>query len=145
MDKKERSTLRKLKHKNYEDFLLIIRGAEAGAAAGLVCVLFRFLLSKAEEYLYIIIDAVKGSPVKSALWIAALAVLGIIVAKIIKLVPDAASSGIPQVNAEVKGLLSPSWWKVIIAKLVGSTVSVFSGLSLGREGPSVQFLSLIHI
>lgn len=139
MDKKEKSTLRKLKHKNYEDFLLIIRGAEAGVAAGLVCVLFRFLLSKAEEYLYIIIDAVKGSPLKSALWIAALAVLGIIVAKIIKLVPDSASSGIPQVNAEVKGLLSPNWWKVIISKLVGSTVSVFSGLSLGREGPSVQF------
>ena len=49
MDKKEKSTLRKLRRKNYEGFLLIVRGLETGVAAGLVCVLFRFLLSKAEE------------------------------------------------------------------------------------------------
>lgn len=139
MDKKEKSTLRKLKHKNYEGFLLIIRGIETGIAAGLVCVLFRFLLSKAEEYLYIIINAVKESPLKSALWIAALAVLGIAVSLIIKTEPDSGSSGIPQVTAEIRGIISPKWWKVIIAKLFGSTVSVFSGLSLGREGPSIQF------
>lgn len=113
--------------------MLIIRGAEAGVAAGLVCVLFRFLLSKAEEYLYIIIDAVKGSPVKSALWIAALAVLGIIVAKIIKLVPDAASSGIPQVNAEVKGLLSPAGGKLSLQNLWEAPFPYFQGLvSAGR-------------
>lgn len=139
MDQREKNTLRKLKHKNYEDFLLIIRGIESGVAAGLVCVLFRFLLSKAEEYLYIIIDAVKTSPWRSALWIFALAALGVMVSLVIRRVPDSGSSGIPQVNAEVKGLISQNWWKVIIAKLFGSTVSVFSGLSLGREGPSIQF------
>lgn len=139
MDKKEKSTLRKLKHKNYEGFLLIIRGIETGIAAGLVCVLFRFLLSKAEEYLYLIINAVKGSPLRSAMWICALALLGVIVSLIIKKVPDSGSSGIPQVTAEIRGIISPNWWKVITAKLFGSTISVFSGLSLGREGPSIQF------
>ena len=139
MNKKEKNTLRKLKKKNYEGFLLIIRGLEVGIAAGLICVLFRFLLSKAEEYLYAVLDAVKSSPVKSALWIAALAVLGIVVAAVIKKVPDSGSSGIPQVSAEVQGIISPNWWKVITAKLFSATVSVFSGLSLGREGPSIQF------
>ena len=80
MNKKEKSTIRKLKNKKYEGFLLIIRGIETGIAAGLVCVLFRFLLSKAEEYLYTIIDAVKGRPLISALWICALAAMGILVA-----------------------------------------------------------------
>ena len=139
MNKKEKSTIRKLKNKKYEGFLLIIRGIETGIAAGLVCVLFRFLLSKAEEYLYTIIDAVKGRPLISALWICALAAMGILVALIIKKAPDSASSGIPQVTAEIRGRISPNWWKVILGKLFGSTVSVFSGLSLGREGPSVQF------
>ena len=139
MNKKEKSTIRKLKNKKYEGFLLIIRGIETGIAAGLVCVLFRFLLSKAEEYLYTIIDAVKGRPLISALWTCALAAIGILVALIIKKVPDSASSGIPQVTAEIRGRISPNWWKVILGKLFGSTVSVFSGLSLGREGPSVQF------
>ena len=108
MDKKERSTLRKLRRKNYEGFLLIVRGLEAGVAAGLVCVLFRFLLSKAEEYLYIIIERVKGSPLAAAGWIAALCALGIIVSLIIKRVPDSGSSGIPQVGAEARGLM-PHW------------------------------------
>lgn len=139
MNKKEKNTLRKLQKRNYEGFLLIVRGIETGVAAGLVCVLFRFLLSKAEEYLYIIIESVKGSTVRSVLWIAALAVLGILVSLVVKHVPDSGGSGIPQVSAEVKGILSPCWWKVIPAKLFGATVSVFSGLSLGREGPSVQF------
>ena len=139
MDKKERSTLRKLRRKNYEGFLLIVRGLEAGVAAGLVCVLFRFLLSKAEEYLYIIIERVKGSSLAAAGWIAALCALGIIVSLIIKRVPDSGSSGIPQVGAEARGLMDADWRRVIPAKLFGSTVSVFSGMSLGREGPSVQF------
>lgn len=34
--------------------------------------------------------------------------------------------------------MNPSWWRIIIAKLAGSTASVFAGLSLGREGPSIQ-------
>ena len=34
--------------------------------------------------------------------------------------------------------MSPSWWKVLVAKIIGGTASVFAGLSLGGEGPSVQ-------
>lgn len=139
MEKKEKSTLRKLKNKKYEGFLLIVRGIETGIAAGLLCVLYRFLLSKAEEYLYIVIDYVKSNALRSTVWIILLAVLGILVAFIIKRVPDSSGSGIPNVTAEIKGYLSPSWWRVIVAKLFGSTVSVFSGLCLGREGPSIQF------
>ena len=139
MEKKIKSTLRKLKHKKYEGFLLIIRGIEIGIAAGLLCVLYRFLLSKAEEYLYRIIDYVKNSPAQSALWVFLAAALGAVVAFIIKRVPDTSGSGIPNVTAEINGHVSACWWKVIIAKLFGSTISVFSGLSLGREGPSIQF------
>lgn len=139
MKEQEKTTLRKLRREKAESFFLIIRGAEVGVFAGLVCVLYRFLLSQAETMLYKVIDAVKGNPIKSTLWIAALAILGALVALIIKAVPDSGGSGIPQVNGEIKGYLSPSWWRVIIAKLVGSTASIFSGLALGREGPSIQF------
>lgn len=139
MKEQEKTTLRKLRREKAESFFLIIRGAEVGVFAGLVCVLYRFLLSQAESLLYRVIDFVKGSPVKCIIWIAALAILGALVALIIKAVPDSGGSGIPQVTGEIKGYLSPSWWKVIIAKLVGSTASIFSGLALGREGPSIQF------
>ena len=84
MEKKIKSTLRKLKHKKYEGFLLIIRGIEIGIAAGLLCVLYRFLLSKAEEYLYRIIDYVKNSPAQSALWVVLAPALGVVEAFILK-------------------------------------------------------------
>ena len=47
-------------------------------------------------------------------------------------------SGIPQVQGEMKGYLNQNWLKVILAKIIGGTLCIIGGLSLGREGPSVQ-------
>lgn len=138
MKEKKKSTFRKIEYHRKESFYLIIRGIEVGTAAGLICVLYRFLLSKAEEYLFTVLDYIKGNPLKIALWLIALAVIGFIVSQIVKWEPMASGSGIPQTAGEIKGHFSPSWWKIIAAKLTGSTISVFSGLALGREGPSVQ-------
>lgn len=139
MREKEKSTIRKIEQKKTESIYLIIRGVEVGIAAGLICVLYRFLLSKAEEYLYNVLDYIKGSPLKTGLWLALLALIGAGVSFIIKWEPLAGGSGIPQLTGEIKGYLSHKWLRVIAAKLAGSTASVFAGLSLGREGPSIQF------
>lgn len=138
MKEKKKSTFRKIEYHRKESFYLIIRGIEVGIFSGLICVLYRFLLSKAEEYLYTVLNYIHGNPAKITIWIIALALIGFLVSLIVKWEPDASGSGIPQVSGEIRGYLSPNWWKVILAKLVGSTTSVFSGLSLGREGPSVQ-------
>lgn len=139
MKEKLKSTFRKLEYHRTESFYLIVRGIEVGIASGLICVLYRFLLSGAEKYLYIVIDYVKGNPIKTALWLFLLSLLGAAVSFIIKWEPLAGGSGIPQVTGEIRGHLSHNWLRVIFAKLIGSTVSVFAGLSLGREGPSIQF------
>jgi H+/Cl- antiporter ClcA len=138
MKKKQKSTLRKIEHHSRESFYLIVRGTEVGLMAGLVCVAYRKMLALSEGWLFQIIDIVKGSPLKTALWLIALGFIGVAVSYIVKLVPDAGGSGIPQVTGEVKGYLTSNWVKVLAAKLVGGTLSVFAGLSLGREGPSVQ-------
>lgn len=139
MKEKRKTTLRKLENGRKESFYLIIRGLEVGITAGLTCVLYRFLLSFAEEKLMKIITAVSGNPLKIVLWLGILALLGIFVWFIItKWQPLSAGSGIPQVSAELGGYINHSWWRIILAKLVGSTTSVFAGLSLGREGPSIQ-------
>lgn len=135
---KKKNTIRKIEYKNKESLFLLVRGLEVGIAAGLVCVLYRYLLSFAEKFLYKVIDWTGGIPLRTALWLLVLAVLGIFVAFINRWEPMAAGSGIPQINSEIKGRLNPLWVRVIAAKLVGGTTSVFAGLSLGREGPSVQ-------
>ena len=138
MSNKEKTTIRKIRFKKTESIYLIIRGLEVGIASGLVCVLYRYALQFAESGLMKTLDYIKGSPTKTALWLLLCALLGIIVYFINKLEPDAAGSGIPQVSGEIRGYFSLNWWRVIIAKFIGGTTSVFCGLSLGREGPSVQ-------
>lgn len=137
-NKKNISTFRKIQQKNTESFYLIIRGIEVGVVAGLVSVLYRFMLSGAEKYLNQIITNVKGNSLKTALWLTALAVMGTIVSLIVKCEPLSSGSGIPQIAGEIRGYLSANWIKTVLAKLIGGTISVFAGLSLGREGPSIQ-------
>ena len=108
MKEQRRTTLRKLENSRKESLYLIIRDVAVGVVSALVCVLYRYLLNFAEDYLLKIIDIVKGSPVKVAVWIAALAVIGALVALIIKKEPIAGGSGIPQVSAELGGYMNPS-------------------------------------
>lgn len=138
MKEKEKTTYRKIEYHRKESIYLIIRGLEVGLAAGIVSVLYRYSLSFAEEGLIKVLDFVKGNPLRIVLWLILLAVIGVFVSFINKWEPMAAGSGIPQVNGEIKGNFNPDWIKIILGKFIGGTASVFSGLSLGREGPSVQ-------
>ncbi len=138
MKEQGKSTFRKLEAKRKESVFLIIRGIEAGLSAGLISVLYRFLLSCAESGMQAVTQSIKGNPLETALWLGALALLGAFVALIIKWEPLASGSGIPQIAGEIKGYIAPNWLRVCAAKLVGGTVSIFAGLSLGREGPSIQ-------
>ena len=61
-----------------------------------------------------------------------------IVGRLVKWEPMISSSGIPQVEGEVSGRLSQNWKRVLPAKFAGGFLCMLGGLSLGREGPSIQ-------
>lgn len=117
---------------------LILEGGLVGILAGLTAVLYRFLLTWAESGLYTVLDFIRNKPLYTALWFVILIVFGLLVGGIVHWEKMASGSGIPQVSGEVKGLLNPCWQRVVLAKLTGGTISILGGLSLGREGPSVQ-------
>lgn len=52
--------------------------------------------------------------------------------------PMIAGSGIPQVSGQLAGLLNFKWYRVLLGKVFGGLITLGSGLTLGREGPSVQ-------
>lgn len=52
--------------------------------------------------------------------------------------PETAGSGIPHVKAALAGVNPPLTLRVGLAKLLSTTLAVGSGLTLGRQGPTVQ-------
>ena len=85
-----------------------------------------------------ILSAIKGDIYLIIGWFVILVILGLVTGRLLRWEPFATGSGIPQVTAEIKGYFSPKWWKIIISKTIGGTLSTLAGLSLGREGPSIQ-------
>ena len=47
-------------------------------------------------------------------------------------------SGIPQLEGQFHGHFSPKPLAVLIKKFIAGTLGIVCGLSLGREGPSIQ-------
>ena len=117
---------------------LVAQGLLVGLFGGGVVTLYRMALSLAERGLRSITTQAAGNLMLMFAWFAALAVILMAVAALMEWEPDTRGSGIPQVDAEVMGQLDMSWWRVMLAKFAEGTLCAFAGLSLGREGPSVQ-------
>lgn len=132
------NTYNTLFHWNSFRFKLVLEGVLVGTGAGLLIVLYRFALEKSMEVLKEIYMDLGHKPYLLTIWLVALLCVGIFVGKLIKLEPMASGSGIPQVEGVLLRKLKMNWWKVIVVKFFGGVLSIGSGLSLGREGPSVQ-------
>ncbi len=117
---------------------MIAEGVLVGAAAGSISILYRYMLGKADEWRSGALEFCSGSWKTMLLWAVVLVVAGLLVAALTRWEPMISGSGIPQVEAEMAGYLKPVWWRVILGKLAGGFLCIFGGLSLGREGPSIQ-------
>lgn len=111
-----------------------------GLVVGLVAVAFQFALAGAESLRERSSSALHAFPAWG--WAVMPVVCGLggglsawLVARF---EPDAAGSGIPHVKALLLRLRTLRPWRLIAVKFFGGVVSVGSGLSLGREGPTVQ-------
>lgn len=123
--------------------ILSIEAILIGLFSGLVVSLYRLSLNTSENILFSTIEYVKGDLFLTMAWFCILAIMGFITALLVKWDPDISGSGIPHVMGEVKGYFDVNWWKATIAKFIGGTLTALGGLSLGREGPSVQLGAMV--
>jgi H+/Cl- antiporter ClcA len=135
---KDSSISRLLKVSQSMQYRLIIEGAGVGLISGAVVSFYRWILAHAEQFSKWMYTAVKTSWVWMVLVFLGLVVLGIVCGFLVRSEPMIKGSGIPQVEGELLGYFNPSWWKVLLKKFAGGVIAIGAGLSLGREGPSIQ-------
>lgn len=131
-------TLRSVVDNPKHIFKLAVQGIFVGIFAGIMVCLYRFLLYSSESILRNFLEFINGNIFLIIAWFIILAILGLFTAFLVKWEPDSIGSGIPQINAEVKGFLNTNWLKILTAKISAGVLTALGGLSLGPEGPSVQ-------
>ena len=125
-------------------YVLILEGTLIGFITGALISVFRLMLTGADRLRGMLADRVQGGGAPEALLCALiLIVIALIVSWLLGREPDSAGSGIPQVEAELRGQKDMCWWRVIAAKMAGCALAIGGGLALGREGPSIQLGSMV--
>lgn len=126
---------------NWRNFRLklFVQGIVVGLFAGTLVSLFRFILEKSDlwlQHLYSVLRS--GSPWLLLIWGLVLVFIAYLLGTIVKKQPLIKGSGIPQVKGVVSGHLEMNWFSTILWKFIGGILAIGAGLSLGREGPSIQ-------
>ena len=118
--------------------LQVSRGILVGIIVGAIVGSFRFLIEKGFHIVQHFYQQGHDSMIWFAFILLFYACVIWISAKLTLSEKDIKGSGIPQVEAELKGLMSLSWWSVLWKKYILGVLAIASGLMLGREGPSIQ-------
>lgn len=118
---------------------LFAEGILTGIFVGLIISFFRYALIQAETLRNLLYQNVlKTSFSFTLLGFIFLLIIGYILFRLVKYEPMAAGSGIPQVKGVLQGMMKMNWFKVLWIKLTAGILGIGAGLSLGREGPSIQ-------
>jgi len=117
-----------------------LRAGIVGLCAGLLAVAFRCSLALAETGRRHLLDHLHAHPTWG--W-AVLPAIGLCAGGLVgwmttRFAPEAAGSGIPHLKGVLLHVRTLNWRRLIPIKFLGGVLGIGSGLSMGREGPTVQ-------
>ncbi len=128
----------------FEKQSLIVYGYSllTGLASGAIVVAYRGVIGYFEELRKDILPQLALSLPKTILWLALASAAGWLVSYLVKGSPLIKGSGIPQVKAYLMRRIDFDWKRELPYKFAGGALALGAGLSLGREGPSIQLGAL---
>ena len=143
MNKKTDNLLELLVDKKRFSLRLLLEGLAVGLGAGISISVFRYLLAGSEILRPVIYHNLREALADGQWqWLALYIISFIIIAYLLKLIvarePMCTGSGIPQIKGILQGDMSMRWFSVLWSKIIGGVLAIGAGMSLGREGPSVQ-------
>lgn len=143
MNKKTDNLLELLVDKKRFSLRLLLEGLAVGLGAGISISIFRYLLAGSEILRPVIYHNLREALADGQWqWLALYILTFIIIAYLLKLIvarePMCTGSGIPQIKGILQGDMSMRWFSVLWSKIIGGVLAIGAGMSLGREGPSVQ-------
>lgn len=109
-----------------------------GSATGILVALYRLGIEYGTDTAENLYAYFRVHPIFILPWIAAAIAIGLLVAWLIKLEPLAAGSGIPEMEGIILFGIKMRWYSILIIRFLAGLCCGFFGLSLGREGPSIQ-------
>jgi H+/Cl- antiporter ClcA len=118
---------------------VVLESVLIGFFAGLVVVLFRCLLGEAEGLRRRLYEALGRLPwYWTGGWLLVLAGIGLFLGWAAGARPMIRGSGIPQIKGALLRLMTLNWRSELPLKFITGVLGIGAGLSLGREGPSIQ-------
>lgn len=110
----------------------------AGLLSGFLVVLYRLGIEFGTEKAIKAYAYLNLHPLYIIPWIVFVSVVGFLTYLLVKWEPYAKGSGIPQVEGIVLFGMKMKWYTILGVRFLAGIMTSFFGLSMGREGPSIQ-------
>ena len=116
---------------------LVAVGSLTGVFVGLIATFFNILVHEGEMISRNAYAYVRENPVFIPLLVLALLVGAFIIGVLVNVSSIIRGCGVPQAEGATRGIVRFKWWRDLPAMFAASLVSIFLGLSIGAEGPSI--------
>ncbi|QNQ81445.1 ClC family H(+)/Cl(-) exchange transporter [Lactobacillus sp. PV034] len=139
-------TAKQILHKPFTSKITyILFGAIAtGLGTGFVVSVFRWIIDRTMEGLFIIYPVMKHNLWFLLPYIALMFVVCWLIAIVIKpQIKNLVGSGVPQIEAVFLKENKMPWWSILWRKFIGGLLAICPGLMLGREGPCIEMGAMI--
>ncbi len=123
---------------NQLKWTIAIKGIFAGLLVGVLAVFYRMLIDFGLETAVKIYDYLRSNPIMILPWLLIIVAVGLLFMLFVKIEPMASGSGIPQVEGLLLYGMKMKWYLILPIRFVAGFISSLFGVSLGREGPSIQ-------